>query len=63
MPRKVPHPLQKITLNIRHGDFAKLRELHPDLPVSEVIREILHGYIAKVEVTTKIKVEHMEGII
>ena len=61
MPRKVPHALQKVTLNIRDGDFAKLRELHPDLPVSEVIREILHGYIMKVEGTVKVK--EQEGVI
>jgi hypothetical protein len=62
MPRKVPYPLQKVTLNIHHGDFSRLRELHPDLPVSEVVREIVHGYIMKVEETVEKKQENQNEL-
>jgi len=40
--------LQKHTLLLFQGEFDKLRELHPQLPPSEVIRTLVRNHITKV---------------
>lgn len=49
MKRKQPFDLEKITINIRKGDPARLRELHPQLGYGPVIARLVIGYLNKVD--------------
>jgi len=41
--------LQKVTLNLWRGDYAKLQLLFPDNGAGPVIRELIRDFIARVE--------------
>ena len=47
MKRKEPYPIQKVTLNLREGDFDLLREWHGTLGAGKVVREIIKAYVDK----------------
>lgn len=54
--------LQKHTLNLYSGDYAKLQDLVPDIGAATIIRRIVHKFIQEIEikgtdVDTKIHVE------
>ena len=49
MQRKETYPLQKVTLNLREGDFEKLRVLHGRIGAGRVVRELVMGHIRRVE--------------
>ena len=49
MRRKEDYKLEKVTLNLRDGDFARLRHLHGRLGAGKVIRELVIGHIKRVE--------------
>lgn len=49
MRRKEAYPLEKVTLNLRKGDFAKLQVMHGRLGAGKVIRELTIGHIKRVE--------------
>lgn len=42
---KEEFPLQKVTLHLYKGDFARLRELEPDLGASKLVRLLVREYI------------------
>ena len=62
MRRKENYPLQKVTLNLREGDFDRLRTLHGRLGAGKVIRELVMGHIKRVEeaVAQKIGADQIE---
>lgn len=39
--------LVKKTMNLDEDDWKSLSELHPDIPVSLIIRKLIAGYIKK----------------
>lgn len=41
--------LHKHTLNLYAGDYEKLGELYPDLPVATIIRKLIRSYIEQIE--------------
>lgn len=47
--RKSREQLQKHTLQLFEGDYAKLQELHSDVGAAYIIRTIVRTYIQKVE--------------
>lgn len=47
--RRHDHSLEKVTLNLIQGDFARLRELYPRLGAGEVIRRLVHSHIKSVD--------------
>ena len=49
MKRKEPYPLEKVTLNLRKGDFERLRVLHGRLGAGKVIREIVMAHLSRVD--------------
>ena len=50
--------LHKHTLNLRAGDMEKIKDFHPDLPASQVIRMLVSRYVDQVEGgETKVEVE------
>jgi hypothetical protein len=49
--RKEDYNLQKVTLNLRSGDFDRLRTLHGRLGAGKVIRELVIGHIKRVDET------------
>lgn len=49
MRKKEDYPLEKVTLNLRKGDFSRLRDLHGRLGAGKVIRELVIGHIRRVE--------------
>ncbi len=49
MRRKEDFPLQKVTLVLYDGDFARLRDLHPRLGASKVVRTLVRKHIQEVE--------------
>jgi hypothetical protein len=49
MRRKEDYPLQKVTLNLRQGDFEYLRHLHGRQGAAKVIRRLVMGHIKRVE--------------
>ena len=56
--RKSKEELQKHTLQLFAGDYAKLQELHPTVGAAHIIRTIIRSYLQKVEPavdTTQIK--------
>jgi len=49
MRRKEDYPLEKVTLNLRDGDFERLRTLHGRIGAGKVVRELVIGHIKRVE--------------
>lgn len=49
MPRKKDLDLQKVTLFLFEGDFAKLRELHPRNGASLIVRKLVRNHIRAVQ--------------
>lgn len=47
--------LEKETLNLYRGDFAKLQKFHPELGAGAVIRELVRAHILKVEAKLEAK--------
>lgn len=48
MRRKEPYPLEKVTLNLRQGDFNRLQVLHGRIGAGKFIREMVIGHIDRV---------------
>ena len=59
MRRKEDFELEKVTLNLRKGDFERLRGLHGRLGASKVIRELVMGHIKRVEETVNQNIPHL----
>lgn len=55
MKRKQPFLIEKVTLNLRKGDFARLRELHPQLGSGPVVARLVMSYLNKVDTGLKDK--------
>lgn len=49
MKRKETRPLQKVTLNLYHGDFEKLQEQNPRIGAAKVVRELVSAHVRTVE--------------
>lgn len=49
MKRKEDYPLQKVTLNLRDGDWEWLRTMHGRLGAAKVIRELVIGHRKRAE--------------
>jgi len=47
--RKSEIPLQKHTLSLFEGDFARLIELHPEASAANVIRLLVRAHINRTE--------------
>jgi hypothetical protein len=47
--RKIKDQLQKHTLQLFAGDYAKLQELHPEVGAAHIIRNMIRTYIRKVD--------------
>lgn len=47
--RKAEQELQKHTLNLFPGDYAKLQELYPDVGAAVIIRRIVHKFVEQIE--------------
>lgn len=50
MKRKAPYELEKQSVNLRVGDWEKLRVLHPRLGAGRVIRELVIAHVDRVEI-------------
>lgn len=61
MRRKEDYPLEKVTLNLRKGDFAKLQVMHGRLGAGKVIRELTIGHIKRVEDKVEEKLGSVES--
>ena len=59
MRRKEDFELEKVTRNLRKGDFERLRGLHGRLGASKVIRELVMGHIKRVEETVNQNIPHL----
>lgn len=49
MRRKETYPLEKVTLNLRQGDFERLRVLHGKLGAGKIVRELVMGHLKRVD--------------
>lgn len=49
MTKKSRVPLKKVTVNLYAGDLERLEELFPLLDKSAALREVLRGFIKKIE--------------
>jgi hypothetical protein len=61
--RKIKDTLQKHTLQLFSGDYAKLQELHPDVGAAHIIRTIIRTYINKIDPpvdVTKVKGDQVD---
>lgn len=47
--KKSTVPLKKVTVNLYAGDLERLEELFPLLDKSTALREVLRGFIKKIE--------------
>jgi len=47
--RKSKEALQKHTLQLFDGDYARIQALHPDVGAAYIIRTIVRTYIQKVD--------------
>jgi hypothetical protein len=48
---KAETELQKHTMNLYLGDYARLQDLYPEIGASVVIRRIIRAWIEKAEAT------------
>ena len=69
MRKKEDYDLQKVTLNLREGDWDRLRGLHGRQGASKTIRELVIGHLDRVDArieqksylsTNQIKMEEVE---
>ena len=69
MRKKEDYDLQKVTLNLREGDWDRLRGLHGRQGASKTIRDLVIGHLTRVEAevnqkshlsTGQIKTEEVE---
>ena len=57
MKRREAYPLQKVTLNLRAGDFDRLRILHGSKKgAGRVVRELVIGHLKRVDERMKLEV-------
>lgn len=49
--------LQKVTLNLRRGDYDQLRALYPELGAALVIRKIVSNFVDQADVAELPNVE------
>lgn len=49
MRRKEDYELEKVTLNLRKGDFDRLRDLHGRVGASKTIRNLVIGHLKRVD--------------
>lgn len=49
MRRKMEYPLEKVTLNLRDGDFERLQHLHGRLGAGRVIRQLVINHLRRVD--------------
>lgn len=47
MPKN--NDLQKCTMNLFRGDYAKLQDLYPDIGAATIIRRIVRKFIDQIE--------------
>jgi hypothetical protein len=47
--KKETYDLQKVTLNLREGDWDRLRDLHTRQSASKTIRELVIGHLDRVD--------------
>ncbi len=45
----MPSELQKHTLNLFPGDYAKLQQFYPDLGAATIIRRIVRRFVEQIE--------------
>lgn len=55
--RKSKDSLQKHTLQLFEGDYAKLQDLHPEVGAASVIRTIIRQYIIKLSPPVEMKIK------
>ena len=55
--RKSKDALQKHTLQLFEGDYAKLQDLHPEVGAAAVIRQIIRQYILKISPPVEMKLK------
>lgn len=53
--RQETDPLQKVTMNLYDGDFARLSELYPSLGAGKIVRELVRAHLTKIEVAARIE--------
>ena len=49
MRKKETYDLQKVTLNLREGDWDRLRDLHTPQSASKIVRDLVIGHLTRVE--------------
>lgn len=42
-------PLQKVTMNLFDGDYARVQALFPDIGAGPIIRRLIRAFLAKAE--------------
>jgi len=47
-------PLEKVTLKLYPGDFARLRDFFPEIGASIVVRKLVRNYVQKLEGDTEV---------
>lgn len=55
--RKSKEALQKHTLQLFEGDYAKLQDLHPEVGAASIIRTIIRQYILKLSPPVELKIK------
>ena len=58
--RKLPYDLQKVTLNLRRGDFEWLRVIHGRDGASKVIRDMVQAHVDRVRNKAQLTFNFME---
>jgi hypothetical protein len=61
MRRKEDYPIEKVTLNLRHGDFERLRVLHGRIGAGKVVRELVIKHLKRVDEHVAQKVPLEDG--
>lgn len=55
--RKNKDPLQKHTIQLFEGDYAKLQDLHAEVGAASIIRTIIRQYILKMNPPVELKIK------
>lgn len=62
MRRIEDFPLQKVTLNLFEGEFARLQSLYPNLGAGRVVRDLVHSHLRSIDEKTNQRLPGIEQL-
>lgn len=51
--RREDYELEKVTLFLFKGEFGRLKELHPRIGASKIVRDLVHAHLNRIDTRLK----------